>query len=42
MNQRCESVALATKGGLRVDESEGLVRDSSPGWLRQGVEDCLR
>lgn len=37
-----EDVAIATKGGLRMDESEGLVRDSSPQWLRQGVEDSLR
>ncbi len=37
-----EDVAIATKGGLRMDESEGLVRDSSPRWLRQGVEDSLR
>lgn len=37
-----EEVAIATKGGLRMDESEGLVRDSSPRWLRQGVEDSLR
>lgn len=42
LKQRRETVAIATKGGLRVDESEGLVRDSSPGWLRQGVEDSLR
>lgn len=37
-----EDVVLATKGGLRMDNSEGLVRDSSPEWLRQGVEDSLR
>lgn len=37
-----EDVVLATKGGLRMDESDGLVRDSSPEWLRQGVEDSLR
>lgn len=42
LKQRRESVVLATKGGLRMDESDGLVRDSSPGWLRQGVEDSLR
>ncbi len=42
LKERRESVALATKGGLRMDESEGLVRDSSPQWLRQGVEDSLR
>ena len=42
LKQRREDVAIATKGGLRMDESEGLVRDSSPEWLRQGVEDSLR
>jgi aryl-alcohol dehydrogenase-like predicted oxidoreductase len=42
LNQRRENVVLATKGGLRMDERDGLVRDSSPEWLRQGVEDSLR
>lgn len=37
-----ENVVIATKGGLRVDEEEGLVRDSSPAWLREGVEQSLR
>jgi aryl-alcohol dehydrogenase-like predicted oxidoreductase len=37
-----EEVVIATKGGLRIDERLGLVRDSSPGWLRHGVEESLR
>jgi aryl-alcohol dehydrogenase-like predicted oxidoreductase len=36
-----DAIAIATKGGLRVDEEEGLVRDSSPRWLRRGVEESL-
>lgn len=32
---------LATKGGLRMTP-DGLVRDSSPAWLRSGVEQSLR
>jgi aryl-alcohol dehydrogenase-like predicted oxidoreductase len=39
-NHRAE-VVLATKGGLRM-EGDRLLRDSSPEWLRQGVEDSLR
>src|SRR5712691_2128277 len=34
-------VVLATKGGLRKEGDE-LVRDASPGWLRQGLEASLR
>lgn len=34
-------VVIATKGGLRMD-GDTLVRDSSPAWLRQGVESSLR
>lgn len=34
-------IVIATKGGLRMTAS-GLVRDSSPGWLRQGVDESLR
>jgi aryl-alcohol dehydrogenase-like predicted oxidoreductase len=37
-----DAVVIATKGGLRIDERRGLVRDSSPAWLRRGVEDSLR
>src|SRR5438270_5032743 len=36
---RREEVVIATKGGLRIDERRGLVRDSSPAWLRHGVEE---
>jgi aryl-alcohol dehydrogenase-like predicted oxidoreductase len=35
-----ESVVIATKGGLRMDDDR-LVRDASPGWLRKGVEASL-
>jgi len=35
-----ESVVIATKGGLRPVDG-GVVRDSSPEWLRQGVEESL-
>ena len=37
-----EDLVLATKGGLRIDAREGLVRDSSPAWLRSGVEESLK
>jgi aryl-alcohol dehydrogenase-like predicted oxidoreductase len=37
-----EEIVLATKGGLRMDAEQGLVRDCSPAWLRQGVEGSLR
>jgi aryl-alcohol dehydrogenase-like predicted oxidoreductase len=33
-----DGVVVATKGGLRMDESEGQVRDSSPDWIRRGIE----
>jgi aryl-alcohol dehydrogenase-like predicted oxidoreductase len=36
-----DAIVVATKGGLRIDEERGLVRDSSPGWLRRGVEESL-
>ena len=35
-----DSVVIATKGGLRATDS-GLVRDSSPAWLRRGVDASL-
>src|SRR5215212_706355 len=41
IKSRREEVVLATKGGLRM-EGDQLLRDSSPEWLRQGVEDSLR
>jgi aryl-alcohol dehydrogenase-like predicted oxidoreductase len=36
-----EKVVIATKGGLRATET-GLVRDSSPEWIRTGLEASLR
>src|SRR3954469_13626721 len=41
LDHRREEVVIATKGGLRMSD-EGLVRDSSPAWLRRGVEESLR
>src|SRR5215212_8301144 len=41
IKDRRDELVLATKGGLRM-EGDQLLRDSSPGWLRQGVEDSLR
>jgi aryl-alcohol dehydrogenase-like predicted oxidoreductase len=38
---RREQVVIATKGGLRKT-SGGVVRDSSPQWLRAGVESSLK
>jgi aryl-alcohol dehydrogenase-like predicted oxidoreductase len=35
-----DAVVIATKGGLRPVDG-GVVRDSSPDWLRQGVEQSL-
>jgi len=40
-----DEVVIATKGGLRAvgrDGDDGVTRDSSPGWLRQGIDDSLR
>jgi aryl-alcohol dehydrogenase-like predicted oxidoreductase len=36
-----DELVIATKGGLRMVEEEGLVRDSSPDWLRRGVDASL-
>src|SRR5579872_2098284 len=36
-----EKIIIATKGGLRM-QGKTLVRDASPSWLRQGVEESLR
>src|SRR3954453_9461383 len=36
-----DELVIATKGGLRMTD-EGLLRDSSPEWLRQGVDESLR
>src|SRR5271155_1143597 len=40
-DNRRDEIVIATKGGLRMTD-DGLVRDSSPAWLRRGVEDSLR
>jgi aryl-alcohol dehydrogenase-like predicted oxidoreductase len=36
-----DDLVIATKGGLRIDERRGLVRDSSPAWLKHGVDESL-
>jgi aryl-alcohol dehydrogenase-like predicted oxidoreductase len=41
LEARRDDVVIATKGGLRLGD-DGLVRDSSPAWLRSGVEESLR
>ena len=41
LDGRREQVVIATKGGLRMT-SRGVVRDSSPKWLRAGVEASLK
>jgi aryl-alcohol dehydrogenase-like predicted oxidoreductase len=41
LDQRRDEVVIATKGGLRKTD-DGLVRDSSPDFLRSGLEDSLR
>jgi aryl-alcohol dehydrogenase-like predicted oxidoreductase len=40
LRSRRDEIVIATKGGLRV-EGDGLVRDSSPNWLRRGVDESL-
>lgn len=40
LHSRRDEIVLATKGGLRMEGDE-LKRDSSPEWLRQGVEESL-
>ena len=40
LRSRRDEIVIATKGGLRV-EGDGLVRDSSPQWLRRGVDESL-
>jgi aryl-alcohol dehydrogenase-like predicted oxidoreductase len=42
LDTRRDEVVIATKGGLRIDERRGLMRDSSPAWLRHGVQESLR
>ena len=41
IKNRRDEIILATKGGLRMEGNQ-ILRDSSPGWLRQGLEDSLR
>jgi aryl-alcohol dehydrogenase-like predicted oxidoreductase len=41
LDHRRDEVVIATKGGLRP-QGDGMVRDSSPQWLREGVESSLR
>jgi hypothetical protein len=41
LDHRRDEVVIATKGGLRP-QGDGVVRDSSPAWLRQGAEESLR
>jgi aryl-alcohol dehydrogenase-like predicted oxidoreductase len=36
-----DELVIATKGGLRMDEQEGQVRDASAEWIRSGVEASL-
>lgn len=40
LDNRRDEVIIATKGGLRMTDG-GLVRDSSPDWLRRGVDASL-
>jgi aryl-alcohol dehydrogenase-like predicted oxidoreductase len=40
IEHRRDEVVIATKGGLRMTD-DGLVRDSSQKWLRQGLDDSL-
>ena len=41
LKRQRDKIVLATKGGLRM-EGDNLLRDASPKWLRQGVEQSLR
>jgi aryl-alcohol dehydrogenase-like predicted oxidoreductase len=40
LDSRRDEVLIATKGGLRMTD-EGLVRDSSPAWIRSGLDASL-
>jgi aryl-alcohol dehydrogenase-like predicted oxidoreductase len=42
LEHRRDEVVIATKGGQRIDDERGFVRDSSPAWLRRGCEESLR
>jgi aryl-alcohol dehydrogenase-like predicted oxidoreductase len=41
IKNRRDEIILATKGGLRMEGNQ-ILRDSSPEWLRQGLEDSMR
>ena len=41
LDNRRDEVVIATKGGQRLTD-EGMVRDSSPEWLRKGVDSSLQ
>ena len=40
LTNRRDEILIATKGGLRMTD-DGLVRDSSPDWIRSGVDASL-
>ena len=42
LRSRRDEIVIATKGGLRPNGEDGIVRDASPAWLRAGVEQSLR
>jgi aryl-alcohol dehydrogenase-like predicted oxidoreductase len=42
LGSRRDEVVIATKGGLRPNGDGAVVRDASPTWLREGVEQSLR
>jgi aryl-alcohol dehydrogenase-like predicted oxidoreductase len=42
LRSRRDEVVIATKGGLRPNGDDGIVRDASPAWLRDGVEQSLQ
>src|SRR5919109_1483582 len=42
LRTRRDEIVIATKGGLRPNGEDGIVRDASPAWLRAGVEQSLR
>ncbi|MEA2424169.1 MAG: hypothetical protein QOH13_579, partial [Thermoleophilaceae bacterium] len=42
LRSRRDEIVIATKGGLRRNGGDQVVRDASPAWLRAGVEQSLR
>jgi aryl-alcohol dehydrogenase-like predicted oxidoreductase len=42
LRSRRDEIVIATKGGLRPNGDDGIVRDASRAWLRDGVESSLR